>query len=122
MPGLFRREAICALLLATSWIAGCAGPGDRDARASRVTVQELSPAKGELALPLKNGSVRFAVIGDSGRGDQTQNEVAQQMVAWREKFPFDFVVMLGDNIYPPNGPDDFVTKFEAPYRALLDKG
>ena len=30
--------------------------------------------------------------------------------------------MLGDNIYPPNGPDDFETKFEAPYRALLDQG
>ena len=25
---------------------------------------------GALALPLKDGSVRFAVIGDSGRGDQ----------------------------------------------------
>ena len=32
------------------------------------------------------------------------------MVAWREKFPFDFVVMLGDNIYPPHAADDFVTE------------
>jgi hypothetical protein len=77
---------------------------------------------GELALPVRAGSVRFAVIGDSGRGDQAQLDVARQMVAWHQKFPFDFVVMLGDNIYPPHGPDDFTTKFEQPYRTLLDQG
>ena len=91
-------------------------------RATRTDVHELSPPPGQLALPRKDGSVRFAVIGDSGRGDQTQHEIARQMVAWREKFPFDFVVMLGDNIYPPHGPDDYVKKFEEPYRALLDAG
>jgi len=32
------------------------------------------------------------------------------------------VVMLGDNIYPPNSPKDYVTKFEEPYRVLLDAG
>jgi 3',5'-cyclic AMP phosphodiesterase CpdA len=94
-----------------------------DARRTTTTeVRELTPRPGELALPLNQGSVRFAVIGDSGRGDQSQHEIAQQMVAWRAKFPFDFVVMLGDNIYPPNTPQDYVTKFEEPYRALLDAG
>jgi hypothetical protein len=91
-------------------------------RATTTDVQELRPARGALALPLKAGSIRFAVIGDSGRGDQPQHEVADQMVAWHAKFPFDFVVMLGDNIYPPHAPDDYVTKFEEPYRALLDAG
>ena len=91
-------------------------------RSTRIETRESSPARGELALPLKAGSVRFAVIGDSGRGDQPQSEVAQQMTAWHEKFPFEFVVMLGDNIYPPHGPDDFATKFEQPYRALLERG
>jgi predicted phosphodiesterase len=91
-------------------------------RTTRTEVHELSPAPGELALPLKDGSVRFAVIGDSGRGDQAQQDVASQMVAWRAKFPFDFVVMLGDNIYPPRLPDDFQKKFEQPYKLLLDAG
>ena len=91
-------------------------------RSTRIGIRESSPARGELALPLKAGSVRFAVIGDSGRGDQPQAEVAQQMTAWHEKFPFEFVVMLGDNLYPPHGPDDFTTKFEQPYRALLERG
>ncbi len=91
-------------------------------RATRTDVHELSPAPGALALPLKDGSVRFAVIGDSGRGDQAQHEVAQQMIAWRARFPFDFVVMLGDNIYPPHDPDDYAQKFVEPYRVLLDAG
>jgi predicted phosphodiesterase len=91
-------------------------------RPTRTEVRELSPAPGALALPLKNGSVKFAVIGDSGRGDEAQQEVANQMVAWRAKFPFDFVVMLGDNIYPPREADDFEKKFEQPYKTLLDAG
>ncbi len=91
-------------------------------RDTATEVRELTPRPGELAMPVNDGSVRFAVIGDSGRGDQAQHEVARQMVAWRAKFPFDFVVMLGDNIYPPNTPHDYVTKFEEPYRALLDAG
>jgi len=75
-----------------------------------------------LALPLNDGSVRFAVIGDVGRGDQAQYDVARQMVAWRTKFPFEFVVMLGDNIYPPHTPQDYRHKFEEPYKPLLDAG
>jgi len=113
--------AVAALLAFSGACHGRPGSGDAE-RSSRITVQELSPAPGQLALPLKSGSVRFAVIGDSGRGDQTQTEVAQQMVAWRQKFPFEFVVMLGDNIYPPHAPDDFEKKFETPYRSLLDQG
>ena len=66
--------------------------------------------------------MRFAVIGDSGRGDRWQQEVADQMVAWRARFPFTFVVMLGDNIYGTSTPHDYELKFERPYRALLDAG
>jgi len=91
-------------------------------RSTRTDVRVLTPGNGVLALPVKDGSVRFAVIGDSGRGDQAQHEVAAQMVAWHSRFPFDFVVMLGDNIYGPHTPRDYVLKFEEPYRALLDAG
>ena len=91
-------------------------------RKTSAVVETLSPAPGELALPLHDGSVRFAVIGDSGRGDQDQIDVARQMHAWRAKFPFDFVLMLGDNIYGPHTPADYVRKFQEPYRPLLDAG
>jgi hypothetical protein len=92
------------------------------ARATRTTVRTLQPQPGELALPLKEGSVRFAVIGDAGRGDTAQYDVAKQMMAWRSKFAFDFVVMLGDNIYPPHTSDDFRRKFDEPYKPLLEAG
>jgi predicted phosphodiesterase len=112
----------CAFLLL--FLSGCRQSSvARDAgRTTGTEVHELSPAPGALALPLTDGSVRFAVIGDSGRGDQAQQEVANQMAVWRARFPFDFVVMLGDNIYPPRQPDDFQKKFEEPYKALLDAG
>jgi predicted phosphodiesterase len=67
-------------------------------------------------------AVRFAVIGDSGTGDRVQYEVARQMVAARTRMPFDLVIMLGDNIYGHQGPDDFIQKFERPYKPLLDAG
>jgi predicted phosphodiesterase len=123
MRDVIRRATALAAAASVVLSSACRGrSGSSDAqRAPRTTVQELSPAPGQLALPLKSGSVRFAVIGDSGRGDQLQAEVAQQMTAWREKFPFEFVVMLGDNIYPPHAADDFQKKFETPYRALLDQ-
>jgi hypothetical protein len=91
-------------------------------RPTVTTVREVSPPPGALALPVRPGSVRFAVIGDAGRGDRWQHEVAAQMVAWRARFPFDFVLMLGDNIYGGNSPSDYRDKFEEPYRALLDAG
>jgi len=75
-----------------------------------------------VTLPRKDGSVKFAVIGDTGRGDREQYEVAKQMVAFRAEFPFDLVLMVGDNIYGADGPADMRTKFEDPYKALLDAG
>jgi 3',5'-cyclic AMP phosphodiesterase CpdA len=44
------------------------------------------------------------------------------MVASRTAFPFDFVLTLGDNLYGSQKPQDFVTKFERPYAALLEGG
>jgi hypothetical protein len=95
---------------------------DTPVRASHIEVRELAPAPGALALPLKPSSVRLAVIGDSGRGDRAQYELAAQMVAWRARFPFDFVLMLGDNIYDSHTPADYQRKFEEPYKPLLDAG
>jgi hypothetical protein len=68
------------------------------------------------------GPVRFAVIGDNGTGEPPQYEVGAQMAAVRARFPFEFVVMLGDNMYGRQRAEDFVTKFERPYAALLQAG
>jgi hypothetical protein len=77
-----------------------------------------------LRLPKKPGSLRFAVIGDMGRGDATQYDTANQMTKWHEKFDYDFVLMLGDNLYS-NGsgaPAEYALRFERPYQALLEAG
>jgi hypothetical protein len=76
----------------------------------------------ELKLPMKPGSVHFAVIGDSGTGERPQLETAAQMAAAHSRFPFEFVIMLGDNIYRGKSPADFERKFEDPYKPLLDAG
>jgi predicted MPP superfamily phosphohydrolase len=85
----------------------------------------LSPhAPGVSAQDLANrpGSLKFAVIGDNGTGARPQYELAQQMAASHAKFPFDMVIMLGDNMYGGQKPRDFVEKFEQPYKPLLDAG
>ena len=82
-----------------------------------------SPRNGsDLSLPLENKSVRFAVIGDSGTGEPAQFQVAQEMDSYRKAVGFDFVVMLGDNIYGGHSARDFEQKFEQPYKPLLDAG
>jgi 3',5'-cyclic AMP phosphodiesterase CpdA len=82
----------------------------------------LSAAAQELTLPAAPASVKFAVIGDSGTGDPEQYQVADQMARFHAKFAFDRVLMLGDNIYGGQTPQDLVTKFSKPYKALLDAG
>ena len=73
-------------------------------------------------LPNRPGSLKFAAIGDNGTGDAPQYEVAQQMDRWHRRFAFDMVIMLGDNLYGSQRPADFVSKFERPYKPLLDAG
>jgi predicted phosphodiesterase len=78
----------------------------------------------ELTLPLKPNSVRFAAIGDMGTGQKPQYELAGKMIEYRQKFPFEFVIMLGDNIYDDDGAGtgDYESRFERPYKPLLDAG
>jgi 3',5'-cyclic AMP phosphodiesterase CpdA len=73
-------------------------------------------------LPNAPDSVKFAVIGDNGTGDRPQYDVGERMAAIHATFPFDLVLMLGDNMYGRQRPEDFVTKFERPYQALLSNG
>src|SRR5205085_12623139 len=80
------------------------------------------PNAHELTLPMKKDSVRFAVIGDSGTGDSPQYETAQELARYHDKFPFDTVLMMGDNIYGSQAPADLDRKFAKPYKSLLDGG
>ena len=76
----------------------------------------------DVRLPMKSGSLKFAILGDTGTGDSNQASVANQLTAFRAKFPFEFVLLLGDNMYGSDKPSDYVKKFEEPYKALLGGG
>jgi predicted phosphodiesterase len=76
----------------------------------------------DVALPGRPSSVKFAVIGDNGTGGREEYEIAHQMVVRHATFPFETVIMLGDNMYGGQQPQDFVNKFEQPYKPLLDAG
>jgi hypothetical protein len=87
-----------------------------------VAAVAISADAQKLTLPLKEGSVRFAVIGDSGTGGGAQRQVAERIAAAHQTFPFTFTIMLGDNLYGSEDPGDYREKFEEPYKPLLDAG
>jgi len=47
-----------------------------------------------------------AAIGDNGTGSRAQYDIGQQMVDARARFPFELVIMLGDNMYGRQEPED----------------
>ncbi len=124
---------LAILTAALVWLAvstGALSPDRKDAADAPAGTVSPAPivaplvpdAETGLALPKKLGSLRFAVIGDVGRGDDAQYGTAAEMARWRERFDFSFVLMLGDNMYAAGTPDDYAARFERPYQPLLDKG
>jgi 3',5'-cyclic AMP phosphodiesterase CpdA len=108
----------------TAWLAVAAAAASCGGSTERTAASTAGGAQAPVAvsLPNRHDSLKFAAIGDSGTGDQPQYDVAAQMVRWHERFPFDMVIMLGDNLYGRQQARDFVTKFETPYKPLLDAG
>jgi len=123
-----RPAATSAVTIACAIGLLLTGCRDRSpAPAEQPTISAAPPApisapSTPLALPMKVGSVRFAAIGDAGRGNAAQYAVSAQMQAYRRVFPYTFVVMLGDNVYDGGTPEDYRLKFEQPYKPLLDAG
>jgi predicted phosphodiesterase len=74
------------------------------------------------ALPNQRDSLKFAVLGDFGTGSKEQYAMAKQMFLSYEAFPYELVVLVGDNLYGSERPQDFQKKFEIPYKPLLDAG
>src|SRR6186997_13854 len=96
--------------------------------AQAITAQQPAPKAPAAAIgaavdvqpPVGKDSVKFLVIGDSGTGDRAQMETGAQMWQAHSVFPYEFAIMLGDNLYGSERPQDFVSKFERPYKPLLD--
>jgi predicted MPP superfamily phosphohydrolase len=73
------------------------------------------------ATPAKD-KIKFIAIGDFGTGDDNQTGIAAQMLRDHKTSPLDFVIAVGDNIYPDGGGRHFVKKFERPYGGLIREG
>ncbi|MFO0573511.1 MAG: metallophosphoesterase [Polyangia bacterium] len=67
-------------------------------------------------------TVRFVAVGDTGRANQEQLDVAKAIADKCAKDGCDFVQLLGDNIYDSGieSPDDpqMQSKFEDPYKGI----
>ncbi len=75
-----------------------------------------------IVLPMSEGSLKIAVIGDTGSGKQGQYEVGRMMNTYEIAFPFTAVIMVGDNIYGADKAEDMKKKFEEVYQPLTNKG
>ena len=86
-------------------------------------VLAASLAAQDLTVPNKpSGTLKFAAIGDSGTGDANQYRLAKVFTDMHPRFPYEFVLMMGDNMYGGENARDFQRKFEVPYKPVLDKG
>jgi predicted MPP superfamily phosphohydrolase len=95
--------------------------------AQEAPVAPAAPAIPQAAIlrpgdPAESEPLRFAVIGDNGTGDSEQYDIGRQMAAHYARFPFDMVLMLGDNLYSRPSPQEFSKAFERPYKPLLERG
>ena len=80
--------------------------------ATQVLVSRLHPRDPDRA------AVTFVALGDMGTGDRAQTQVAQAMYRVCQRDGCDFVLGLGDNIYPHSvrsvHDPAFQDKFEHP--------
>jgi 3',5'-cyclic AMP phosphodiesterase CpdA len=105
------------LVLVISLLAGCNAHTAAPVASTPATV-----AAAPIALPNANGSLKFVVLGDFGTGGRGQYDLAARMAQFHDGFKFDTAVTVGDNLYGSQRPRDYQTKFEIPYKPLLDAG
>jgi hypothetical protein len=121
---LYRQLLVCLISVGCSALDAPQTPATRPAmqspRPAAQTAAATTPAI-EVSPPRESNSVLFAIIGDSGTGGRSQYEIGALMTKARQIFPFEFVIMLGDNIYGSERPQDFVKKFEKPYEGILSQ-
>jgi predicted phosphodiesterase len=118
-----RTRDLSLIVLLFSVIATGVGhrTGAITAGAARLQAQQ-SPAVPLVALPNRDSSFKFGVLGDFGTGSQAQYQLAEQMVKFHGRFKYNLVVLTGDNLLGSERPQDFKVKFELPYKPLLDAG
>jgi hypothetical protein len=84
--------------------------------------QRSAPTPPQAPAPPTAPQLKFAIIGDTGTGTKEQYQVGEKLAGSRPTFPFELVIMVGDNMYGGESERDFQNKFEKPYKAILDQG
>jgi hypothetical protein len=113
------RRILASLLTAGALLCLAPAPpalGQAQPRGSQVAAAPVT-----LKLPLKDGSTRFMVVGDTGTGTRQQNELSAVMLRYWQAFPYDFALLVGDNMYGSEKAADYKAKFEDVYKPLLDQ-
>ena len=115
----FSRLLAIAFLAATA--SGCLG-GARPTAGPAEVLASADEGESPIGLPNANGSLKFLVFGDFGEASERQYNLAKRMATFHRSYPFELVVLVGDNLYGSERPQDFKRKFEEPYKPLLDAG
>jgi hypothetical protein len=122
------RTTVRTALTLALFLTGVSVPLDRPEQPLLAQAAAAGSRAGAAAVPSSSvllnekGSVKFGVIGDTGTGGSAQYAIAKLLADARARFPYEFVLMLGDNMYGGESPSDFVKKFERPYKPILDAG
>ena len=121
---VFKRSTIvaaafvaCTTLVQADRLPQAAAPASSPAQAPAA-----GAATQAATFPNADGALKFAVLGDFGTGSKRQYALAETMAKVHETFPYELVVLVGDNIYGSDRPQDYAKKFELPYKPLLDAG
>jgi len=113
MPARAAVLVVAALVLSGPvWVHPSSTYGQSPAQAPATVTSFLNAA----------GSLKIGVLGDFGTASKRQYELAAQMAKTHTTFPYELVLLVGDNLYGSDRPQDFQKKFELPYKPLLDAG
>ena len=123
MPCLRRLSLALSFLASLVLIApSCGGVSTEQPAGPAVVASPPAKAADPIALPNADGSLKFLAIGDFGTGEAPQLELARQMTALLQRFKYELVITLGDNMYGSQNAKTYRAKFEVPYKPLLDAG
>lgn len=116
------RIFVLPVLVTSLALAGCVQPQRGPVQVEGPQTPQQQAQAPPTVLPNRPDSLKFAVLGDFGDGSSGQMAMAAEMARVHQRYPFEFVITVGDNIYGSERPQDFARKFEGPYKPLLDKG
>ena len=118
------RVSACPSSCSSCMVASGAGCRERSRPAPAIAGSQAQPPRRPPSqLPQQRGSFKFAVLGDFGTGEP--DAVRARRARWRSSTSSSstrLVILVGDNLYGSERPQDFKKKFEIPYKPLLDAG